>query len=259
VLPNGHWYKLVILKHKNFNIPIFNCYNLIFKHINPNPTILDVGSAVGDTVLYLEEKIKNYRLNSSPKYICVDGDPVYCRIAEQNLKHIKNRVLFFQTLISNERTLIPEVIKEDPTTGSSIGTKKAECTTLDIIWETINKEKIDLIKVDIDGYDSKALIGGKDLIKTWKPIIIFEWNVPLFEKTGNDPYEIFPFLSHNLYSNLVWYTNTGLFAFITSEINEKTIKNMIEYQELRKDIDGSHYDIIAFPDDKKSMLPTLFN
>lgn len=45
---------------------------------------------------------------------------------------------------------------------------------------------LDLIKIDIDGFEYKALNGGIETIDKFKPKIIWEFNKDFYEKTGNN-------------------------------------------------------------------------
>ena len=45
-------------------------------------------------------------------------------------------------------------------------------TTIDAVYNS--KKKLYLLKLDVEGYEVKALQGGKNVIKRCKPIIIVE-------------------------------------------------------------------------------------
>ena len=47
---------------------------------------------------------------------------------------------------------------------------KVECITID----SLNLDKIDFIKLDVEGYEKDVLLGGINTIKKFKPLIIFE-------------------------------------------------------------------------------------
>ncbi|MBB5337550.1 FkbM family methyltransferase [Pectinatus brassicae] len=76
-------------------------------------------------------------------------------------------------------------------------TKKAVITTLDSYSANNKLEKIDFIKMDIEGAELDALKGAKDSIQKWKPKMaiclyhIFEdlWEIPLYIKELNSQYK----------------------------------------------------------------------
>jgi FkbM family methyltransferase len=49
-----------------------------------------------------------------------------------------------------------------------------EFITLDSYYEKLNLDSIDFIKIDVDGYDYEVLLGGAEIIKKYKPIIMAE-------------------------------------------------------------------------------------
>src|SRR5690606_34282959 len=51
-----------------------------------------------------------------------------------------------------------------------------ELTTIDLFVESNQLEKVDLIKMDIEGYEMKALHGGKETLKKFKPKLFIEVN-----------------------------------------------------------------------------------
>jgi len=46
--------------------------------------------------------------------------------------------------------------------------------TLDQFIETNSIQKIDLIKLDVDGFELKVLRGGQKTLQKFKPLILFE-------------------------------------------------------------------------------------
>lgn len=54
--------------------------------------------------------------------------------------------------------------------------------------------KIDLIKLDVQGWEKKALLGANNLIKTHKPIIIVEFEYFQLNKTNTTCKELFDYI-----------------------------------------------------------------
>ena len=62
ILPIGHLYLLYIQNYKNFNHPLITIVKCILDKKKTKLTIVDVGSAVGDTVLFIISKYKYIHL-----------------------------------------------------------------------------------------------------------------------------------------------------------------------------------------------------
>ena len=242
ILPAGHWYLLVNKVYPKFNQPLISLLKYCQEEEKKSVNIVDVGSAVGDTVLLLES-ISPGRNN----FLCIDGDIEYINLSFINLKFIRSRVRFIHSLISDNFEDIPKVFKINPTTGSSISDELAQPNTLDQILEAENK--IDLVKIDIDGFDGKAIGGMKKIISKFRPKIIFEWNVPQYISTKNDIYQPFIDLYELGYRNLYWFDNFGNFLFYLNVFDKDIIKKMASYSILNEEKSGFHFDIIAIKED----------
>ena len=71
-------------------------------------------------------------------------------------------------------------------TASAQGNSKTSAVTLDSLISLINPDAIDLIKIDVDGFDGKVLLGAKGILRRYSPAVIFEWHPALCKQTGNN-------------------------------------------------------------------------
>jgi FkbM family methyltransferase len=72
--------------------------------------------------------------------------------------------------------------------------------TKSIILDEYNfSEKIDLIKLDVQGWEKKVLIGANNLLKTHKPILIVEFEHFQLVKTNTTCKELFDFIREQNY------------------------------------------------------------
>lgn len=51
--------------------------------------------------------------------------------------------------------------------------------------ENFKDDKIDLIKIDVEGYEYKVLLGAKETLKKYNPVIIIECFDKYFEKVNS--------------------------------------------------------------------------
>jgi FkbM family methyltransferase len=68
--------------------------------------------------------------------------------------------------------------------------------TLDSLWDIA---EVDLIQLDIEGYEAKALRGAVETIKLWRPVIQLEWK-GFTTKYGDTPEQLRAFLDDLGYS-----------------------------------------------------------
>ena len=168
---------------KNLKNAIENVYTHYFDlDILPNmknEVFVDVGSYIGDTVL---DFIKSYGENCYKKIYCYE-------ITDLNLKYLKQNLYSYKKIsiknkaVSNKKGFL--YIKSNSTSTSanqtsSIGDIKIEATSLDVDI----KEKITLVKMDIEGDEQKAIKGIKEHIIKDNPkllISIYHNNVDIFK------------------------------------------------------------------------------
>jgi len=73
-------------------------------------------------------------------------------------------------------------------------------TTKSILLDEFDfPSKIDLIKIDVQGWEKKVLIGATNLLKTHKPILIIEFEYFQLEKTNTTCKELFDFIREQNY------------------------------------------------------------
>jgi len=176
--------------------------------VAPGDTIIDGGACYGDTALYFLDKIKG------------QGQVYSFEFMEQNLK------IFRQNLDLNPQYKDKIEIIERPITGTSnqkiyaeynasasfatdkkpSGTTniKEYCSiTIDDFVREKNLEKVDFIKLDIEGYEYEALKAASETIKKHNPklaICIYHkledlWIIPNLLKKINPAYKFY--LNHS--------------------------------------------------------------
>ncbi len=70
---------------------------------------------------------------------------------------------------------------------------QVELKTLDSLIPT--ETKIDLIKIDVEGGEYGVLKGGLQLLKKWKPVVIFESGLGASEYYGTKPEDLYRFFN----------------------------------------------------------------
>jgi FkbM family methyltransferase len=248
VVPNGHWYKLVYYKYPKFNSGIISTIKILTKnsfHIK----FIDVGAAVGDTILLVESFS-----SENITYIAIEGDEDYFKILKNNTHHLKTKINYYCEMLSSKAEKINKIIKENPTTGFSGGIETTFSKTLDelLLSEDHNKltqqKDIYVLKIDVDGYDGKVLQGSKLFITKKEPIIIFELNPPEILKVNNcieDYWKLFK--ENNSYSTFVLLNNRGDFCGIYYDLSENMLNILEDISLNLSTYNGYHFDIIAIP------------
>ena len=95
------------------------------------------------------------------------------------------------SIASEERSSLNTLGTEFSNRGiEKIRTEKVEATTLDRFVEQEEIDKIDVIKMDIEGSEFKALLGAKDSIEMFRPTLILGINKNSLKANGSSTEDI---------------------------------------------------------------------
>jgi FkbM family methyltransferase len=82
----------------------------------------------------------------------------------------------------------------DKTLAAPAGSPRIPITTLDSFIEHHPIDRLDLIKMDIEGAELRALQGGAETLRTFKPAILIELNPGTYQREGYSVGDVMVFL-----------------------------------------------------------------
>lgn len=126
-----------------------------------NICFVDGGGYVGDTA---SEVIKNFP--DFQKIYLIEPISENIRIAKRELGHLSN-IEFLECGVSNKKETLHFNDEKSFSTIYGKGTQSVNVDTID----NLVKEKVDYIKLDIEGAEQDAIDGAKETIKRDKPIL----------------------------------------------------------------------------------------
>lgn len=156
----------------------------VFKtHIKAGYTILDVGANIGFHTLFFSDLV-----GEKGKVIAFEPIPLNYESLNNNiaLNGFKN-IEVHQIALSNKNETISiaaDVNSANPGSFNLFDQNGDITVTCRIGDEVIVKEKIDFIKIDVEGYESFVIDGLLQTIAKNKPKIIFEYDNNYHKKTG---------------------------------------------------------------------------
>ena len=176
-----------------FGLKQYNVKNIF--EVKEDATIFDIGAWKGDTAYFFSKKCSN-----KARIYAFEPDDYAFQILEKIKEKYKlNNVITKNILLSNAEKEIDfiSMIENTPTI-------KKNAITIDKFVEENNIEKIDYIKMDVEGAEKNILEGSIKTIKKFKPslaIAIYHggklfmedfYNIPIFIKNIiNEDYEYY--------------------------------------------------------------------
>lgn len=232
----GNSYPVNSRMYRNYNCPLIEAAYQVQREKERPIRVIDVGAAIGDTVLLLNSNCPGM----IEGYVCVDGDREFFSYLQYNTRNIPNCMLF-HTMLSGEEGVERSLVRTHSGTASAQGGDFVSSIPLDALQERIGR--IDLIKVDVDGFDGKVLSGAINILTDYAPAVLFEWHPALCVKTGNDVFLHFEVLQECGYSDFLWYTKEGSFSHFMHGFDRESIQMMADL--CIKSLTDLHFDVVA--------------
>lgn len=189
------------------------------KLIKPGDTVLDVGANIGFHSLYFAELTGPTGKVFSFEPIQVNYDAFKHNLSLNNFIQIIPQ----QIALGNENnTLAIHLDLEQSNPGAfnllTEGTKNhtIKCEKGDDFSNNLGIDKVNFIKIDVEGYEYEVLKGLKSTIHRSRPIINFEYDKNYQSISNNDPLSIFLFLKEMNYTfyKIDGYGNATLFNYL---------------------------------------------
>jgi FkbM family methyltransferase len=83
--------------------------------------------------------------------------------------------------------------------GPSAGTMRVEMRRIDDFTEAAQVQRLDLIKIDVEGYEWPALCGGEQTLARFRPHVVFEFDRAYAGRGGGDPVAITAYFTRHRY------------------------------------------------------------
>lgn len=185
----GYAYPLFAAQYPRYNEPLVDVVREARRRLGRPVRLVDVGAAVGDTVLLVEERVGPGALGPS---LCIDADAEFLGYLRENLGALPH-VTVVAALLSRDEKGAPNLVRTHAGTASAQGAGRMATSTMDMVLAAHDLIP-DVIKVDTDGYDGAVLAGAREVLARHRPTVIFEWHPQLLARTGNPLLEAFDVL-----------------------------------------------------------------
>lgn len=200
---------------------LFKRYNereeikLLYEKIKPGMTAIDIGGNIGFYTILLSKIVGN-----NGRVYVFEPDPVNYHYLILNTKGLKN--VYLNNYAVGAKTGKIKLYSSDGLnwchqtydSGENRKFKEIECIAIDDYLK--NDEKIDFIKIDIEGYDYYAFWGMKETIKRSNEVMLLGEFHPYFLKEAGVNPEDFLLLLKNM--------NFHIKFFNSSKINDYKLK-----------------------------------
>jgi len=227
-----------------------------------DPVIFDIGANIGLISLPLSRIFKKGKIHA------FEALPPCAVVLENNIKknNINNIRVINKAISSSKDNLeinLPAghalgnafITQPSNDKSKSLGVFSVEAITVDDYVNTNHIKKIDLIKIDVEGWEEQVLIGAEKTIKMLNPTCIIEFNVTEFNKESeNRAYSLWQkiqslfnkiYLIDRLFKNLYEvksFSDLRSLMFTSHNVEDLLCLNNLEINaKLKKNIVPEHF------------------
>jgi FkbM family methyltransferase len=221
---NGINYKLDLSSFNNWaifwEIPIeLEAKRKLFALIKEGNNFIDIGAHIGQITLEAARIVgdtgKVYSFEPHPKTFAQFDHNVglnrFNNITKCNFG-LGDEVGKFYVEVIDENNAGMNRISKDNTSNIAV-----EVKILDDFLATTDLKKIDFVKVDVEGFEYKALKGGEKALRKWHPILFIELDDVTLKAQNSSPKQLLQFLNDvgytkivNVYNDQLVYANDNL-------------------------------------------------
>lgn len=206
----------------------------ILRHIRSNlrdtDVFIDIGANIGQHSLYASYFCRHV-------YAFEPIGKLYNQCVESVFKNDILNVSTYNYGLGNETKDLPIYSNGSSMAASSIYATKNKkfiqnirIRRFDDIYRAIGIEKADMIKIDVEGYELEVLLGAREFIAMFKPLILTELS-PYFyrrldESISNKILDFLIGMGYELY-DLIEHTNRKVRVYTLEDINNKDQTNLL--------------------------------
>ena len=188
-----------------------NLTNIIDSMLVSGMTFIDIGANCGTYTIYGAG-----RVGRQGRVIAIEAAPAISALLQETvamngMEHwcellrcaagAEPGTLVLHTFASRQggNTLLPEIADvAREVLGETVEKVEIPCRTLDDIVAERNLSRIDLIKIDVEGFEREVLLGGRATLMRYRPKLIIEWHNAFFDKRPGSAQVLYDLLTTEL-------------------------------------------------------------
>lgn len=197
-------------------------------HLQEGSVFIDVGANIGYETLWGSKKV-----GTTGKVIAFEPVPGLISQLKESVAYNKFANIEIIEKAASDRVEKIAIFLDAQDAGSSSlvnnshSTNAIEIETVLIDTVTDRLNRVDFIKIDVEGYEPQALQGAKATIEKWRPVIVFEYQPYLYDSA----YENI-LITLLKYGYKLYHVETTNEVEITADMAETFTKMLIEEKSL---------------------------
>lgn len=250
ILPNDHNLDTYQSTWRRYDTALGYISQAIFKKYL-NSTAIDIGANVGDTAAL----IRTY--NKDVPLLCVEGNPEFIFYLEKNSQQISNVQIAKCFIGDDDREVDAEKISSQGGTASVLEAVKTGAKQIipmqslaTLLQNYPRFQASKLLKVDTDGYDFTIIQSSLEILKTYQPVLFFEYDIFVTPNGGRKSLSTLQALMEIGYERFIIYDNFGNYLLSLTAADGDRFHDLNAYLRSNHQKSGRavvyYFDICAF-------------
>jgi len=188
---------------------------LILRQAKKGDVVVDVGANIGYYTVLLADKV-----GKKGKIYAFEPDLANFEILEKNIKANKlENIVAIKAAVGSKQGKLKLYKSEENYGDHRLYGKEKGIEEVKIVkLDDVIKEKIDLIKIDTQGWEPEVIEGAKKIIEKWKPIMFLEYSPASYKLAKLDGKKMMEWLQ-NIYKKFFWI-DEWLYIYKVKNINK---------------------------------------
>jgi FkbM family methyltransferase len=201
--------------------------------LKPGATFVDCGSNIG----YFSV-LAGHRVGPDGRVIAIEANPVTHRLMEQNLKINGFGIAVHCALTAKPgevELFVPRQLGDAYSSlrqgglvqGQDIDVIKVPGRTLDEVVSSLGLDRIDLLKIDIEGAELDVLRSARRVLRELRPVVICEYGMNTWPVFGATAESLLALLQECHYSVGIFDAKKGIVQPVNEEVWKSDYANLI--------------------------------
>ena len=174
-------------------------HDLLYKHIKSGMIIFDVGANIGDTALRFAKLT-----GETGQVYSFEPDSVNYKKLRLNIENNSFKNIHTYNIGLGSKNSIEKLYRVNPenkgmnrimtSENSSSEFTEINIRTIDDIVNESSIKRVDLLKIDVEGFEFEVLNGAKTILQKFKPVLFIEIDEQNLKQNNTTPKNLFNFL-----------------------------------------------------------------
>lgn len=160
--------------------------------LGPGMTVIDVGANCGVLTALAAKHV-----GPTGRVISIEAVPSNAKLLANTVRHNKiDEIVTMVAKAASDTTAPLRIYLDGDNSGThSVGKRTPQfvdvpATTVDALVSDLGSQRVDVVKIDVEGYEAQVFAGAFQTLSTFKPIVFAEFDSDMITAAGGSPDDV---------------------------------------------------------------------